>query len=93
MPALPESGVFFCEDIVDLNLEEWKLKQLASCGRSLVDGFRGVYVFIESNSRHDDQFLLTIGLTRNDPLFVYNATIFSPYKSLKLLCQFIKEHK
>lgn len=93
MPALPESGVFFCEDIVDLNLERWKLKQLASCGRSLVDGFRGVYVFIESNGRQNNHFLITIGLTRNDPLFTYSATILSRYKSLKLLCQFIKGQK
>jgi hypothetical protein len=91
MSALPESGVFFCEDIVNLDLERWKIKKLASCGKSLVDGNRGLYVFIESDGRQKNHFLMTIGSTRNDPLFTYNASIISRYKSLKLLCRFIKE--
>ncbi|HUU19061.1 MAG TPA: hypothetical protein VMW72_18055 [Sedimentisphaerales bacterium] len=89
MSVLPESAVFFEESIV--NLEDWKLKQLASAGRSLVDGSRGLYAFIESGGRQNNHFLITIGSTRNVPLFKYDAAIISPYKSLRLLCRFMKQ--
>ncbi len=89
MSALPESAIFFEESIV--NLEDWKLKQLASAGRSLVDGSRGLYAFIESGGRKNNHFLIIIGSTRNVPLFTYDAAIISPYKSLRLLCRFMKQ--
>jgi hypothetical protein len=89
MSALPESTIYFEESIVDL--EDWKLKQLASAGRSLVDGSRGLYAFIESGGRQNNHFLITIGSTRNVPLFTYDAAIISPCKSVRLLCRFIKE--
>ncbi len=89
MSALPDSAVFFEEST--LGLEGWKLKQLSSAGRSLVDGSRGLYAFIESGGRQKNHLLITIGSTRNVPLFIYDAAIISPYRSLRLLCRFIKE--
>ena len=90
MSALPESAIFFEENII-VDLEDWKRKQLSSTVRSLVDGSRGPYAFIESKSRQSNHFLIIIGMTPNDPALKYDAAIISPYKSLRLLCRFIKE--
>lgn len=89
MSALPDSAVFFEESIV--GLEDWKRKQLARAVRSLVDGSRGPYAFIESNGRLSNHFLIIIGVTPNDPVLKYDAAVAGPYKSLRLLCRFIKE--
>lgn len=89
MSALPESAIFFEENIVDL--EDWKLKQLAGASRSLVDSGRGPYAFIGSDGLQSNHFLIIIGMTPNDPVLKYDAAIISPYKSLRLLCRFIKE--
>lgn len=90
MSALPESAIFFEENII-VDLEDWKRKQLSSTVRSLVDGSRGPYAFIESNGCQSNHFLIIIGMTPNDPVLKYDAAIISPYKSLRLLCRFIKE--
>ncbi len=89
MSALPYSAIFFEESIVDL--EEWKRKQLGSAVRSLVDVSRGPYAFIESNGPQSNHFQIIIGTTPNDPVLKYDAAVINSYKSLRLLCKFIRE--
>ena len=89
MYALSDSAVFFEKSIV--GLEEWKRKQLSSAVRRLVDRSRGPYAFIGSDGHQSNHFLIIIGMTPNDPVLKYDADVISPYKSLRLLCRFIKE--
>ena len=89
MSAFLNSAVFFEESIVDL--EDWKRKQLSSAVRILVDGSRGPYAFIGSDGLQSNHFLIIIGMTPNAPVLKYDAAVISPYKSLRLLCRFIKE--
>jgi len=89
MYALSDSAVFFEKSIV--GLEDWKRKQLSNAVRRLVDRSRGPYAFIGSDELQSNHFLIIIGMTPNDPVLKYEAAIVSPYKSLRLLCRFIKE--
>jgi hypothetical protein len=89
MYALSDSAVFFEKSIV--GLEDWKRKQLSNAVRRLVDRSRGPYAFIGSDGLQSNHFLIIIGMTPNDPVLKYEAAIVSPYKSLRLLCRFIKE--
>lgn len=70
--ALLESAIFFEERIVDM--EDWKLKQLAGASRSLVNGSLGLYAFIESGGPQSSHFLITIGSMRNDLLLLQGYT-------------------
>lgn len=71
LPSKPT--IFFGEETI--NLDVWRLKQIANAAHSLLPSAPGHHIFIKLDDHMDDRFLVIHGCTPNIPLDLWQATV------------------
>ena len=71
LPSKPT--IFFGEETI--NLDVWRLKQIANAAHSLLPSAPGHHIFIKLDDHMDNRFLVMHGCTPNIPLDLWQATV------------------
>jgi len=71
LPSKPT--IFFGEETI--NLDVWRLKQIANAAHSLLPSAPGHHIFIKLDDHMDNRFLVMYGCTPNLPLDLWQATV------------------
>ncbi|MGB2864113.1 MAG: hypothetical protein WBC05_12360 [Sedimentisphaerales bacterium] len=73
MPSPAKSRVFFDEETINLDL--WRLKQIANVAHSILPSAQDHYIFVCLDDRVDNRFLVMLSCTTNIPLVLWQATV------------------
>jgi len=71
LPSKPT--IFFGEETI--NLDAWRLKQIANAAHSLLPSAPGHHIFVKLDDHMDNRFLIMHGCTPNIPLDLWQATV------------------
>ena len=84
MPPPTKSRIFFDEDTI--NLDIWRLKQIANAVHSLLPSAPDHHIFIKLDNHVDNRFLVMHGCTPNKPLDLWQATVADEDEEPHLKC-------
>ena len=71
LPSKPT--IFFGEDTI--NIDVWRLKQIANAAHSLLPSSPGHHIFVKVDDRMRNRFLVIHGCRPNIPLDLWQATV------------------
>ena len=71
---LPSKHTIFCGEET-INLDVWRLKQIANAAHSLLPSAPGHHIIVKLDDHLDNRFLIMHGCTPNIPLDLWQATI------------------
>jgi len=87
LPSKPT--IFFGEETI--NLDIWRLKQIANAAHSLLPSAPGHHIFVKLDDQMSNRFLVMHGCTPNIPLDLWQATIVDEDEKPHLECLSVKE--